>query len=396
MKKISNYLGLFMLFMVLVLSCAFNKLMYPEIMLDTYGVIFDQYNFSGTIWLFWKVISIVTRGLALVTISVSLIAVVAEIQKFSKARFLYYAGIIVNFLNIIWLFSVMALEKNESILRFCMDLLSTVNHTGYSLNSNLYLFQSKLDYVSSRSFVLYMMVLLLLICTIWIKKSKQISECIQCNTIQIVFYTLEVGFLHALFDFCTESQLFYKMIGIESNQWDALSDSLIVKKGLGFYFYIPIVFLLLISLTLLFYRRLSKLKLLLVDGSLLLIHNTYVVFSVLNQISKYENNAKSQGILFYALTAKKIVVSECIGLCIFEFTALFILVHFLQKKCTFLQLSLFPICILAFGFVFLSIFQKIELWGIFIGIASLFFIAVYILIYRKRQSFKSLKAENIK
>lgn len=378
MKRINNYFGVLMLFIVLALSCTFYKLMYPEIMLDTYGVIFDQYNTSGAIWSFWKIISLVTRVLTLVTISVSLFAIVGELQQFVKAKLLFGVSLILNFINVIWLFSLMAAEKSEPVLRFFIKIFSTINRTGYNSASNISSFQNKLDYVGSKSIVLYIIVLFLFLCVIWIKKREK-AENRDIGTIQIAVYILEIGLLHSFFNYCTESHLLFRMFGVERNQWDVLNDSIIGKNGFGFFFYIPVMFIVAISLTLFLYNKMSKFRLLLLNGGLLLANIFYVVFAVFNQISKHEIEASNQKLLFFSLTAQKVVLSECIGLFIFEFVTILALIQFLQKKCSLFQLILCPVCILVSSLLIMTIFHKIELMGIIIGSVSLVFSGFYIL-----------------
>lgn len=385
MKKVNDYLGILMLFIVLALFCSFYKLIYPELMLDTYGVIFDQYNTSGVIWSFWKMISYVTRVLTLVTISVSLFAIVCELQQFVKARFFFCVSLALNFINAICLFGLMAAEKSESILKFLIKIFAAINRTEFSSASDLSVFQNKLDYVSSRNIVLYIILLILLLCAIWIKKKPKIEK-VDIATTQIAIYILEVGFLHSFFNYCTESRLLFKIFGIERDQWELINDSIIGKNGFGFFFYIPVMFIIAISLTLLLFNKWSIIKLLLLNGVLLLAHIIYVITAVFYQLSKHEINASNQKLLFFSLTAKKVILSECIGLFIFEFVTIFVLIQFLQKKCSVLQLIQFPICIFIISMLVVMIFHKVELVGIIIGLVSLFFSAFFILnlCYRKK------------
>lgn len=385
MNKINSYFGIILLILVLALSCSFYKLMYPEVMLDTYGVIFDQYNTSSAIWSFWKMISFVTRVLTLVTFSVSLFAIVCELQQFIKAGFLFGVSIVLNFINVIWFFCLMAAEKSESVLRFLIQISAAITRTEFHPASGLSAFQNRLSYISSRSIVLYIILLILLLCVIWLKRTPKMEK-EDIATTQIAVYILEVGLLHLFFNYCTESHLLFRLFGIKQDQWDVLSDSVMGKNGFGFFFYIPVMFLVVISLTLFLFNKLSKNKLLFLDGVLLLANIIYVGIAVFDQLSKQEISASSQKLLFFSLTAEKVILSECIGLFVFEIVTVFVLIQFLQKKCSIFQFILFPICIFLISMLVVTIFHQVELIGVIIGLVSLFFFAFFLLnlYYRKK------------
>ena len=171
-EKINLYWGLIILLFITILYCSFYKLIYPDYMMRTCEYIFDQYNTAGIVWTFWKVVGGVTRVMALVTIFVTLLAIVGGFCRFVVSRRLAWVSILLNALNVLWLFGLTLAETNETVLRFFVRIFTYVCHVEYNPSVNLAEAVSQLNYFGNRSFVLCMIAILLIICVLWLTKSK--------------------------------------------------------------------------------------------------------------------------------------------------------------------------------------------------------------------------------
>lgn len=330
-EKFNLYGGFVVLFIIIILCCSFYKLIYPDNMMKTCDYIFDSYNTSGMIWTFWKMVGGVTRLMAFVTVSVTILAMVGIFCRFVGSRKLVWGSIVLNALNVIWLFGLTLAEKNENILRFFIKIFSFICQVEYNPKANLAAATNKLDYFGNRGFVLCIIVLLLVVCVIWMLK-KEIKENVYVGYGKLVLYILIVGIIHQFIDFCTESHVMYSFLGIPKEDWEYLFYVRGLKTGFGLFFYIPVILLVITVLNLLLYHKLAKGKMMLISTGLLLVNLGMVMFGMLNNINESAEYAINNNALFYAVSLKKVMVSECIGLFLLEFVAMVILINLLPQK----------------------------------------------------------------
>lgn len=368
--KIKNYLGIIFLAIITILLLFYKEVCSPTSMLEKCDIIFNQYNTSGILWVFWKIVSIVTRGIALVTVCINVLAIIGVIRGVVHAKRIFWTSLVLNMLNVSWLLILTIAEKSEMLLRFLAKICCFLSGVEYQAEADLSVAFKPLNYFLERRIVIGIVIVLLVGCLVWAVKEKN-KEAINISYGKVAAYILLVGISQLFLTLCTESHTLYSILGIKKEQWVYFASLGDTKAGFGFFFYVPLIFLFLVSLVLLLHDKLSKGKMVLMSFGLFLAQTIFLIVGVLYSIALDTETARQNNLLYYSLSIKKEMIAECIGFSVFEFVAIVILLNLLSRRCSFLLALIVQICILICSLILMKFFQQINLFGVAIGLSSL-------------------------
>ncbi len=381
-EKANNYLGLITVVFITALLCCYRDLFYPDVMMERCSYIFDQYNTSGVVWTFWKMVSEVTRVLALITSIAGMLAIVCSIRKSTAFKKVFWFSIVSYILNVIWLLSLTVAEKQESVLRFFVKFFSGVCQVEYNPNTELSMAFEKLTYFGDRVFLLLAMSLLVAFSIVWAKKkgTMEASSYSSYSYGKISLYMIMAGVLHLIFNLCTESHFLYSLLGVPKSRWEYFGGVEGTKAGFGFFFYVPVALIVAVGLILILHNRLSKRKLTAIGSGLLIANIIIVLAGIFSQMKENTEYAKKAGSVYYSLSIKKAMVTECFGLFIFELIVLVCLVDLISEERSFLQSMAILICILIGSMGVMRFSGQVDAFGLILGLGSLVIYLIFVLV----------------
>lgn len=378
-EKVNNYLGLITVIFITALLCCYRDLFYPEVMMERCSYIFDQYNTSGVVWAFWKMVSEVTRVLALITSITGMLAIVYSIRKSVAFKKVFWFSIVSCILNVIWIFCLTVAEKQESVLHLFAKVFSGVCRVEYNPNTKLSVAFEKLTYFGDRVFLLLVISLLVAFFIVWVKK-KRAMVVASCPYGKISLYVIMAGILHLIFNLCTESHFLYSLLGVPKSQWGYFAGVEGTKAGFGFFFYVPVALIVAVGLILVLHNRLSKRKLVAIGSGLLIVNIIIVLAGILSQIAENAEYAKKAGRVYYSLSIKKAMVTECFGLFVFEIIVLVCLVDLISEERSFLQSMAVLICTLIVSMAVMRFIGRVDAFGLIFGLAGLVIYLIFVLV----------------
>lgn len=370
----SKKLKYLILLAILVGLIPFYKLIYPNEMLGMCKITFDQYNSSGITWTYWKMVGEITRVLVSASILVTIFAIVAGLRKYVDEKKMFLISIVTNSLSVIWFLCLTIAENNKLLLSFLAKIFSSICRIEYSSTANLSSIY-ELNYFGNKSFWLVILVLLIVICAVLFKKEKT-QELTSEENGKSLLYLAIAGGMHLLFNMCTESHVIYKMLGIHNNEWDYVESVESMKAGYGFFFHVPVMLIVVMGIVLLLYKKISNAKVITLSVCLLLANIVYVCAGVLKNIAEMTQIAEQNKSEFYSLSLKRVILSECMGLFVFEIVSVIILIQLLKKKFSILQTVVVQIAILGCSFFGMRLCNQVQLFGVVIGVSC---IVVYLI-----------------
>lgn len=140
------------------------------------------------------------------------------------------------------------------------------------------------------------------------------------------------------------------------------------------------------------FDRTSKTKNIITGGVVaLLIQSSVILGTMLHRINNLQQVYQKEQELFYSKTLKADAVSQCIGLFVFDFISIFMLLLFLKKETTFLKIGIAQICVLLISVLCMKLIGTIQNYGIVVGVVSA---VVFICLYVMNTKLQKCKSEN--
>ena len=184
-----------------------------------------------------------------------------------------------------------------------------------------------------------------------------------------------------------------KVLGVGNKENQELFSQMFQLKGeYSWYFDFPILELIIMAVLLCTFDRKSKTKNIITGGAVaLLIQSSVILGTMLHRINNLQQVYQKEQELFYSKTLKADAVSQCIGLFVFDFISIFMLLLFLKKETTFLMIGIAQICVLLISVLCMKLTGTIQNYGIVVGIVSA---VVFICLYVMNTKLQKCKSEN--
>ena len=372
MKKLESKWTYAVLLLPMIFCVFYSKLCDVNAMMKESRLIFDPYGSAGITWAYWNSISKITWMLFLALSLVSILTVVGAFCNYKSAKKAAYITIILNTCGVLWLFILTLAEKNTALMQQLAKIFALLSGVKYSKQANI---------VSNTYFA-----------DIIIARTK-IKENNNLNLCKIVGFSLIVSFVRSLLQQYWQSNTMIKVLGVGNKENQELFSQMFQLKGeYSWYFDFPILELIIMAVLLCTFDRTSKTKNIITGGVVaLLIQSSVILGTMLHRINNLQQVYQKEQELFYSKTLKADAVSQCIGLFVFDFISIFMLLLFLKKETTFLKIGIAQICVLLISVLCMKLIGTIQNYGIVVGIVSA---VVFICLYVMNTKLQKCKSEN--
>lgn len=388
MKKLESKWTYAVLLLPMIFCVFYSKLCDVNAMMKESRLIFDPYGSAGITWAYWNSISKITWMLFLALSLVSILTVVGAFCNYKSAKKAAYITIILNTCGVLWLFILTLAEKNTALMQQLAKIFALLSGVKYSKQANIV----SNTYFADRAMVLGILFASLIICCIIIARTK-IKENNNLNLCKIVGFGLIVSFVRSLLQQYWQSNTMIKALGVGNKENQELFSQMFQLKGeYSWYFDFPILELIIMAVLLCTFDRKSKTKNIITGGVVaLLIQSSVILGVMLHRINNLQQVYQKEQELFYSKTLKADAVSQCIGLYVFDFISIFMLLLFLKKETTFLKIGIAQICVLLISVLCMKLIGTIQNYGIVVGIVSA---VVFICLYIINTKLQKCKSEN--
>lgn len=328
MKKLENKWTYAVLLLPMILCVFYSKLCDVNAMMKESRLIFDPYGSAGITWAYWNSISKITWMLFLALSLVSILTVVGAFCNYKRAKKAAYITITLNTCGVLWLFILTLAEKNTALMQQLVKIFGLI-----------------------------------------------------------------VSFVRSLLQQYWQSNTMIKVLGVGNKENQELFSQMFQLKGeYSWYFDFPILELIIMAVLLCTFDRTSKTKNIITGGVVaLLIQSSVILGTMLHRINNLQQVYQKEQELFYSKTLKADAMSQCIGLFVFDFISIFMLLLFLKKETTFLMIGIAQICVLLISVLCMKLTGTIQNYGIVVGIVSA---VVFICLYVMNTKLQKCKSEN--
>ena len=357
MKKLESKWTYAVLLLPMIFCVFYSKLCDVNAMMKESRLIFDPYGSAGITWAYWNSISKITWMLFLALSLVSILTVVGAFCNYKSAKKAAYITIILNTCGVLWLFILTLAEKNTALMQQLAKIFALLSGVKYSKQANIV----SNTYFTDRAMVLGILFASLIICCIIIARTK-IKENNNLNLCKIVGFGLIVSFVRSLLQQYWQSNTMIKVLGVGNKENQELFSQMFQLKGeYSWYFDFPILELIIMAVLLCTFDRKSKTKNIITGGAVaLLIQSSVILGTMLHRINNLQQVYQKEQELFYSKTLKADAVSQCIGLFVFDFISIFMLLLFLKKETTFLKIGIAQICVLLISVLCMKLIGTIQ------------------------------------